>query len=403
MINIEPSKCPLCGFNESEQVLYYEKYPFYIKPVPAEYRGTVPLLPLKILLCNKCSFVYQKLTFHPDELSKIYELNYESYHSPVISGIGSSLAQDFLKFLEDGMDLKNKKILEIGCFDGYFLSLLRDKHSCAVIGCDPSPGGEIAGKIGITVIKKYFSPALFDKTFDIVILRGVLEHITNPSNFLESVKEVLSEEGVIAVEVPNLDYSLTNGVIGDFFHEHVSYFTKESLVRCLELAGLETMQIDNSEYYLRAVFRRAKIPLSKSKKRSFEKEATRLKQLFKQYEENVERLKKELNDLLQSSSGDGIYVWGGGGHTIGLLSKMHGLLKPVGIIDGDRSKEGKFIPGFDLPVYSKIILADLDLKKSAIIVSSKIFQNEIIAELKPYVRKGLKVIKLYPKVEYVKN
>ena len=49
------------------------------------------------------------------------------------------------------------------------------------------------------------------------------------------------------------------------------------------------------------------------------------------------------------------------------------------------------------------IVENLDLEKSVIIVSSEIFQNEIINELKRYINNGLKVVKLYLVVGYVKN
>ena len=386
-------------------MIEYEEYPLYIKPVPMEDRDKVPLMPLKIMLCNKCGFVYQEVTFDINELSRIYESIYKSYHSPAISGIGSSLAHDFLQFLENSVsvNLKNKKVLEIGCYDGYFLSLLHDNYSCNVIGCDPSPGSKIAKEIGIEVINDYFSPDLFDETFDIIVLRGVVEHIINPISFLKAVEKVTTENGIIAIEVPNVRYSLRNGVIGDFFHEHISYFTKDSLIHCLNLSGFETVKIEDTEYYIRATF---KIPKSFSKPAENieqKKEILKIKQLFGEYNENIKRLVYGLNELCKALSDGEIYVYGGGGHTIGLLSKTCEFLRPTGVIDGDPSKEGKYIPGFNLPVYSKEIIENLDLEKSVIIVSSKIFQNEIINELKHYINNGLKVVKLYPVVGYVKT
>jgi SAM-dependent methyltransferase len=386
-------------------MIEYERYPLYIKPVPMKDRDKVPLIPLKIMSCNKCGFVYQKVTFDINELSKIYESIYKSYHSPAISGIGSSLAHDFLQFLENSVsvNLKNKKVLEIGCYDGYFLSLLRDKYSCSVVGCDPSPGSKIAKEIGIEVINAYFSPDLFDENFDIIVLRGIIEHIINPISFLKAVEKVTAENGIIAIEVPNVRYSLKNGVIGDFFHEHISYFTKNSLIHCLNLSGFETVKIEDTEYYIRATF---KIPKSFSKRAEnieLKKEILKIKQLFGDYNENIKRLVYGLNELCETLSDEEIYVYGGGGHTIGLLSKTDKFLRPIGVIDGDPSKEGKYIPGFNLPVYSKEIIENLDLEKSVIIVSSKIFQNEIINELKHYINNGLKVVKLYPVVGYVKT
>lgn len=127
-----------------------------------------------------------------------------------------------------------------------------------------------------------------------------------------------------------------------------------------------------------------------------------MKQLFREYNLNAERIVSELNLFSSVISDKDLYIYGGGGHTIGLLSKMNEFIKPIGVIDGDPAKEGKFIPGFKIPVFPKRIIGDLDLENSIIIISSKIFQDEIANELKQYVNKGLKLLKLYPKVYLIK-
>lgn len=393
-------KCPLCNFSDSIPVITYDEYPIYIKPIPFEYRDKVPLAPLIIKLCKKCDFVFQEVVLDIDEIHEIYDTIYESYHSPVISGIGSSLAHDFLNFLEQNINLDNKDTFEIGCYDGYFLSLMRDKHSCNVLGCDPSPGNQIAKTIGIEVIDDYFSPEFFHKTFEIIILRGVLEHVINPISFLKNVGEVLSINGIIAIEVPNVKYSLKNRVIGDFYHEHISYFAKNSLINCLNLSGFETIKIDDTGYYIQAIFRKSE--LTQDNIIGLNGPPSEMKQLFREYNLNAERIVSELNLFSSVISDKDLYIYGGGGHTIGLLSKMNEFIKPIGVIDGDPAKEGKFIPGFKIPVFPKRIIGDLDLENSIIIISSKIFQDEIANELKQYVNKGLKLLKLYPKVYLIK-
>lgn len=393
--------CPICNSSDTLPVITYDKYPIYIKPIPIEYRDKVPLAPLIIKICNKCGFVFQEMVLDTNEIHEIYDTIYESYHSPVISGIGSSLAHDFLNFLEQNINLENKDTLEIGCYDGYFLSLMRDKHSCDVLGCDPSPGSQIAKTIGIDVIDDYFTPAFFHKTFEIIILRGVLEHVINPISFLKDVGEVLSANGIIAIEVPNVKYSLKNGVIGDFYHEHISYFAKNSLINCLSLSGFEAIKIVDTGYYIQAIFRKSESIPEDTKIIGSNGLPSEMKQLFREYNINVERIVSELNLFSYVISDNDLYIYGGGGHTIGLLSKMNKFMKSIGVIDGDPAKEGKYIPGFKIPVFSKRIIDDLDLENSVIIISSKIFQDQIANELQRYVNKGLKVLKLYPKVDLI--
>jgi SAM-dependent methyltransferase len=365
--------------------------------------GKVPSRPLNILLCPRCGFVYQDIDYPPEELSRIYEEIYASYHSPARGGIGSSLARAFLHFMEGAMDLRGKRVLEIGCFDGYLLALLRDLHGCRVIGCDPSPGAAIARDQGIEVIRDYFSPGLLRERYDLVILRGVLEHIEDPVGFLDRVKEVLSVGGSLAIEVPNVEYSLEKGVLGDFFHEHLSYFTGHTLEECLEKAGFSPAALTISGPYLQAIFGVSAGDGGWGGDVPDENEVAKIRCLFQEYNRNIGRLVAQLRAILAPLAGASVYLYGAGGHTTGLLARTSDFLRPAGVIDGDPAKEGKYIPGFDVPVFPKAVIRELDPPESVILVSSKIFQDEIVEELRPFIQEGLRVITLYDNVEYVKK
>lgn len=89
----------------------------------------------------------------------------------------------------------------------------------------------------------------------------------------------------------------------------------------------------------------------------------------------------------------------GGGHTMGLLSKVP--LKVKAIIDRDESKWGKYVPGFkNIPIFPYKFLENLS-KKDVVVISSELFQDEIVKDLQCYVNKGVKIVKLYPHCEYV--
>jgi SAM-dependent methyltransferase len=390
--------CPLCNSDDSNTVLRFEQYPLYIKPIPENSIDRVPLQPLVIKICNSCGLAYQEITFSDSDLADIYEVVYKSYHSPALSGIGSGLADEFLSFMERNADIAGKNTLEIGCFDGYFLSLLRDRYSCRVTGCDPGPGAEIALKLNVPVIKEYFAPDLFKETFDIVVMRGVLEHIPEPVRFLSEVSRVLEKDGRVAIEVPNVEYSLKNGVIGDFFHEHISYFTTESLTASLVQSGFIPEIVDDHSYYIRILAKKDDRKCSDAYADSVKK-IPGMKKMFIGYNKIADDMAKNLHSLLLSNPDKKIYLYGAGGHTVGLLSRTFHFLKPVSVIDGDPAKDGKYVPGFKIPVHSRATLNSIDYPNSLIIVSSKILQEEIVKSLAGEIRKGLRVITLYPAVE----
>jgi hypothetical protein len=114
--------------------------------------------------------------------------------------------------------------LEIGCGKGAFLEMLLAR-GLEGMGVDPAYDGS-----NRRVVKESFTPALGLRA-DAVILRHVLEHIPNPSAFLEQISAANGRFGTIYIEVPCLDWICEHRVWFDIFYEHVNYFRLSDLRR----------------------------------------------------------------------------------------------------------------------------------------------------------------------------
>ncbi len=396
--------CPICGQTHTSIMMKLEAYPAYIKPVPEELTGEVPLKDLIIDLCENCGLIFQRYPPDKELLDRIYKINYAAYHSPFESGIGSEKAREYFNFLERSIDFHSVgNVLEVGCYDAYLLSLIRDKYPVAVVGCDPSIGAEIARKFNIKVIKEYFSPALFNDKFDLVVLRGLLEHVVGPKSFIREITKIMKPGGYVAIEVPDVSYTLANIVVGDFFHEHVTYLGEFTVGQLFESAGFELIILENSDGYIKAIFKYALTESQESGVKTLaRKEVKRLKDLFDRYNRNIYRFRDELIVIKEDwvEQGLDIFIYGAGGHTIGYLYRVSDLINVKGILDGDIAKFGKYLPKYNLRVYPKEHVAKI-CKNSVVVVSSKVYQDEIIDYLKPYTSDGLRIVKLYPRTELV--
>lgn len=110
-----------------------------------------------------------------------------------------------------------KSFIEVGCGKGYFLEYM-GKAGYDVIGLDPTYEGQ-----NPKVIKKYFEPSLGLQSEGIV-LRHVLEHVSDPYAFLTAIAEANGNKGYIYIEVPCLDWICEHRAWFDIFYEHVNYF-----------------------------------------------------------------------------------------------------------------------------------------------------------------------------------
>jgi 2-polyprenyl-3-methyl-5-hydroxy-6-metoxy-1,4-benzoquinol methylase len=152
-----------------------------------------------------------------------------------------------------------KTILEIGCGEGLFGSLVKSKIDSDYWGVEIEQDAfEIAKtRLDNVSLGDAFSiiQDLPGQYFDCIIFNDVLEHFTNPAQLLLQLKPVLKEKGFIVASIPNVRY-IKNikeflidkdweykdyGILDD---THYRFFTKKSIIRFFESIGFEILKIE---------------------------------------------------------------------------------------------------------------------------------------------------------------
>lgn len=102
-----------------------------------------------------------------------------------------------------------RRVLEVGCHTGYFLEVL-NKHGFQAKGFEfDKEAIEVAKSKGLDVDwANAEDPRAFqvESKFDAILLLDVLEHLRNPEETLESMRNALSEKGRLLITVPNIAY-----------------------------------------------------------------------------------------------------------------------------------------------------------------------------------------------------
>lgn len=112
------------------------------------------------------------------------------------------LAEVLIEELEEFVDLQEKKVLDIGGERGEFAKILAEKRKCRAVNLEPSsPAGGFVYK---TVIGRADKLPFKDKTFDIILLRGVLQHIPTAEKLksLQEMERVLKKGGIAYLMIP---------------------------------------------------------------------------------------------------------------------------------------------------------------------------------------------------------
>jgi ubiquinone/menaquinone biosynthesis C-methylase UbiE len=112
---------------------------------------------------------------------------------------------EYIEWIESYID-KDMRVLDIGCRDGAFLSILREKTKAwKLYGIEISEMASVlASDKGIKVynIDAHDMSSLESNYFDVICMAHFLEHTHNPRKILDDVIRILKPRGVVFIEVP---------------------------------------------------------------------------------------------------------------------------------------------------------------------------------------------------------
>jgi SAM-dependent methyltransferase len=207
--------------------------------------------------CNQCGTVY--LNPRPDvsEFERIYP---SEYHSLEFTDESFSFVHKVRSRLEARRLLRycvgappGARILDIGCGDGFHLSLL-DAYgdpSWRLEGIDfDHRAVEAARDRGLEVHHGDLAESgLGADTYDVVYTLQTIEHVANPAGFLRDINRILKPGGRLVIVTDNnesIDFSLfKNHYWGGYhFPRHWNLFNARSLGTLAEASGFEVSRIE---------------------------------------------------------------------------------------------------------------------------------------------------------------
>jgi len=213
---------------------------------------------MRITRCRVCDFTYSADVLSQEYDNQLYESTerfYEIYLRLKNQLIYQRLEQTKAKYLVQTANqfTPKGKMLDIGSGAGSVV-LAAQNDGWEAAGIEPNPlFFKESQKKGLNIYQGFFpilatsnqQPA--HNSFSFISMLDVLEHMINPIEFLSSVKEHLTSDGIILIQVPNLN-SLYIQLDGEkntnFCIGHWSYFTPRTLNMTLEKAGFENIFLE---------------------------------------------------------------------------------------------------------------------------------------------------------------
>lgn len=137
-------------------------------------------------------------------------------------------------------------VLEVGSGKAAFASIVGEKR---YVGLEFNDEAIIrAGRKGVTLLKETIEEHASNhrQEYATVTSFQVLEHVSNPSSFIQGCVDSLQHEGILIIAVPNHEgiCGLTQNHLLDMPPHHVTHWSGETLTKIASKYGLELLAIE---------------------------------------------------------------------------------------------------------------------------------------------------------------
>lgn len=243
---MKSDRCRACG--SAELALVYDFGPQPLAgayPLEPESVAAAKRYPLDLTQCGTCGLL--QVTNLPP-IDEIFNADYR-YSSSTVPDLRlhfDGYADWLSRRLPDGAN-----VLEFGCNDGVLLERLSQRgYVCT--GVDASDNmARIACAKGLNVITGFLTPEAVSQhglegRFDAVTCSNVFAHIDNIAEAAAAVRLLLKPGGLFFIEVHDGDLLAREAQFETIYHEHLSYFTENSLRRFSAREGFSFVECERT-------------------------------------------------------------------------------------------------------------------------------------------------------------
>ena len=305
--------------------------------------------------------------------------------------------------------------VDIGCNDGLLLKAAHD-IGIKTLGIDPAENiVQLAKDKGLDVISEYFNPEIAKQALKlfgnakVITSNNTFNHIDDLINFMEGVKELMADDGIFVVEVPQAIEYVNKLMFDNIYHEHLSVFSVKSLKDLyaqfgMEIFDIEPLVVQGGSMRVFARNKQNKADCKVLQEWLKKEQAVGLldRNTYVRYKKAVEQIRDELLDILKRAKAEDKSIIG-----YGAAAKGNTLLNyyQIGnetldyIADKNTLKHGLYSPGMHIRVEPTEKINET--KPDLMLILAWNLADEIMEQQKAFREAGGQFIIPFPKPKIV--
>ena len=332
------------------------------------------LYPLEVNYCSKCHNCQLSVAVDPKKMFSNYL--YTSSTSKIFRDHFVEAAKKYSKELK--LNKKKSYIIDVGSNDGVALKPFLNLGFKKILGIEPAKNlAKLANKNKIKTFNGFLDKQnikKIKKNADLILASNVFAHSDKLKEMAKCMLSLLSKKGTIIIEVQYLLNTLKDLTFDNIYHEHYNYWSLTSLLNFFnqfEAKIYRSEKIDTHGGSIRIYVKKDKAvkiePSVKKMLKEEEKFGIKDFQTYKKFGEKIYRIKENVlkNIKKLKDKNETIIGYGAPAKATTALN-FFGISKEIDfIVEDNKLKHNKFIPGVKIPIKNKSFIKD---KKNTLLV-----------------------------------
>ncbi len=341
------------------------------------------LYPLELNYCEKCHNCQLSVAVDPKKMFSKY-----LYTSSTTQSFREHFEKAAKKYIKEfKLNPKKSYIIDVGSNDGVALKPFKDLKFKKIVGVEPAKNlAVLANKNKIKTFNGFLDKKILKKikgNADLILASNVFAHSDKLKEMAETMLKLLKKNGAIIIEIQYLLNTLKDVTFDNIYHEHYNYWSLTSLTnfftqfdaKIFKAEKIEThggsLRVYISKDNTKKVEKSVKDLINEENKfgikefKTYQKFAKEVYQIRDNVINNIKKLKEKNRKII------------GFGSPAKATTALNffGISNQIDfIVEDNKLKQGKFVPGVLIPIKNKNSIKEKDPQ---ILVLAWNFFNEI--------------------------
>ena len=342
------------------------------------------LFPLEVNFCDKCYNCQLSVSVDPKKMFSNYL--YTSSTSKVFRDHFVSAAKKYIKDFK--LNKRSSTIIDVGSNDGVALKPFLELGFKNILGIEPAKNlAKMANKNKIKTFNGFLESKnlkkIKRKNVDLILASNVFAHSDKLQEMAECMLKLLSNKGTIIIEVQYLLNTLKDLTFDNIYHEHYNYWSLTSLVNFFNKFNAKIFRSETVNTHGGSI----RIYVKKDKKVKIESSVKKMLrdennfgikkfETYKKFGQEVYKIRENVIRNIKKYKNNKSKVIGFGAPAKATTAlNFFGINDEIDfIVEDNKLKHNKFIPGVKIPIKSKKEIKD---KKNTVIVLAWNFFQDI--------------------------